>query len=117
MQVRTLGWEDPLGEGMATHSGILAQRIPWTYEPGRLQPVGSQRVGHDQSDLACTIWNAPVQTLTFYLEILDNMGMCLLPVTGFSNKFHHVLMKNFGFQWQYCLFSLSQDGEKIFYPV
>ena len=42
-----LGWEDPLAEGMATHSSILAWRIPWTEEPGRLQSMGLQRVGHD----------------------------------------------------------------------
>ena len=40
-------WEDPLEKEMATHSSILAWRIPWTEEPGRLQPMGSQRVGHD----------------------------------------------------------------------
>ena len=45
--VRSLGWEDPLKEGMAIHSSILAWRIPWTEEPGRLQSMGSQRVGHD----------------------------------------------------------------------
>ena len=43
-QVRALGWEDPLEMGMATHSTTLAWRIPWTEEPGGLQPVGSQRV-------------------------------------------------------------------------
>ena len=42
--VRPLGWEDPLGKGVATHSSILAWRIPWTEEPGVLQPMGSQRV-------------------------------------------------------------------------
>ena len=47
MQVQTLGWEDPLVEGVATHLGILTQRIPRTEETGRLQPMGSQRVGHD----------------------------------------------------------------------
>ena len=47
MQVRSLGQEDPLEEGMATHSSILAWRIPWTEEPDGLQSVGSQRVGHD----------------------------------------------------------------------
>ena len=47
MQVRSLDWEDPLEEGIATHSGILAWIIPWTEEPGRLQFVGSQRVGHN----------------------------------------------------------------------
>ena len=38
--VRSLGWEDPLEEGIATHSSILAWRIPWTEDPGRLQSVG-----------------------------------------------------------------------------
>ena len=46
-QVRSLGWEDPLEKEMAPHSNILAWRIPWTEEPGRLQSMGSQRVGHD----------------------------------------------------------------------
>ena len=45
--VQSLGREDPLEEGMATLSSILAWRIPWTKEPGRLQSMGSQRVGHD----------------------------------------------------------------------
>ena len=45
--VRSLGWEDPLEEGMATQSSILAWRTPWTEGPGRLQPMGPQRVGHD----------------------------------------------------------------------
>ena len=45
--VGDLGWEDPLEEGMATHSSILAWRIPWTEEPGGLQSMGSQTVGHD----------------------------------------------------------------------
>jgi hypothetical protein len=47
MEVQSLSQEDPLEEGMATHSNILAWRIPWTEEPGRLQFIGSQRVGHD----------------------------------------------------------------------
>ena len=41
------GWEDPLEEEMATHSSILAWRIPWKEEPGGLQAAGLQRVGHD----------------------------------------------------------------------
>ena len=45
--VQSLGWEDPLEEGMATHSSILAWRIPWTEEPGGLQSMGSQRVRYD----------------------------------------------------------------------
>ena len=46
-QVWSLGQEDPLEKGMATHSSILAWRVPWTEEPGGLQPVGSQRVRHN----------------------------------------------------------------------
>ena len=42
MWVGSLGWEDPLDEGMATHSSILAWRIPWAEEPGKLQSMGSQ---------------------------------------------------------------------------
>ena len=47
MKIQSLGQEDPLEEGMATHSSILAWRIPWTEEPGEVQFIGSQRVGHD----------------------------------------------------------------------
>jgi len=45
--VRSLGWEDPLEKGMATHSSVLAWRIPWRKKPGGLQSMGSQRVIHD----------------------------------------------------------------------
>ena len=45
--VQSLGWEDPLEEEMAIHPSILAWKIPWTEEPGGLQSMGSQRVGHD----------------------------------------------------------------------
>ena len=45
--VQSLGWEDPLEKEMATHSSTLAWKIPWTEEPGRLQSMGSQRVGDD----------------------------------------------------------------------
>ena len=45
--VRSLGWEDPLEKGMATHSSIVAWRSPWTEEPYGLQSMGSQRGGHD----------------------------------------------------------------------
>ena len=46
-RIQSLGWEDPLEEGMATHSSILAWRTPWTEEPGGLQPMGLLRAGHD----------------------------------------------------------------------
>ena len=52
MWVRSLGREDPLEEKMATHSSVLAWRIPWTEEPSELKSIGSQRFGNDSSDLA-----------------------------------------------------------------
>ena len=45
--VGSLGWENPLEKGMTTHSSILARRISWTQEPGGLQSLGTQRIGHD----------------------------------------------------------------------
>ena len=47
-RVQSLSWENPLEKEMATHSSILAWRIPWTEEPGRLQSMGSQRVRYDR---------------------------------------------------------------------
>ena len=46
-QIQSLGQEDPLEEEMATHSSTLGWKIPWMEEPGRIQSMGSQRVGHD----------------------------------------------------------------------
>ena len=45
--VQSVGWEDPLEKEMVAHSSILAWKIPWTEEPGRVQSMGSQRIGHD----------------------------------------------------------------------
>ena len=64
MHVQALGQEDPLEEEMATHSRILAWRIPWTEEPGGLQSMGWQRVRHELSDLACMHWTLEKWTRT-----------------------------------------------------
>ena len=59
VQVLSLGWEDSLQEEMATHSSIFAWRIPQTQEPGGLQTMGSQRVGHDlvtEHACDCSAW-------------------------------------------------------------
>ena len=56
-QVRSLGREDPLEKDMPTHSSTLAWKIPWMEEPGGLQSMGSQRVGHDSmTSLSLTLW-------------------------------------------------------------
>ena len=68
-QVRSLGQEDSLEKGMATHSSILAWDIPWTEEPGGLQSIGSQRVGHNWSDLA---WSHFGESIWISLPYLRN---------------------------------------------
>ena len=55
--VQSLGWEDPLEKEMATHSSILAWKISWTEEPGGLQSMGSQRVGHDWATNTSILWH------------------------------------------------------------
>ena len=57
-QFQSLGQEDPLENGMATHSSILAWRIPWTEKPAGLQTLGSQRVRHDQATNTCSSGNS-----------------------------------------------------------
>ena len=77
MWARTLGQEALLDEEMATHSNNLAWKISWTEEPGRLQSMGSQRAGHDRSDLAHMLgedgkhilsWKGSAHSLLFYYE-------------------------------------------------
>ena len=58
--VQSLGWEDPLEKEMAAHTNILAQKIPWTEEPGRLQSTESQRVKHDLTTKQPRQTNHPV---------------------------------------------------------
>jgi len=72
MQVRSLGQEDPLEEGMATHSSILAWRIPGTGKAGRLQSVGLQRVGNDWSDVAHTQHARPKWHYCIYCNIYSS---------------------------------------------
>ena len=66
MPVQSLCCEDPLEEGMATHSSILAWRIPWTEEPGRLQFIGPQKSWTQLKDLACTHKIKNVSTTLLY---------------------------------------------------
>ena len=92
LQFQSLGLEDPLEEGMATHSSVLVWRIPWTEKPGRLQSIESQRVRHDWNDLAHT----PTQTSAcqasrfFTIEWVKpvNKGILLLQcvVNGLSSS-------------------------------
>ena len=75
MQVWSLGQEDPLEEGKATHSSILALRIPQTEETSMMQSIGSQRVGHDWSTLAWTMW---VYIFYFLDYLWDEFYFCFI---------------------------------------
>ena len=71
--VRSMDGEELLEEGLATHSNILAWRIPRTEEPGGLQSTGSQRVGHDSSDRVC-MHSLKYLTLITCGDVLDLLG-------------------------------------------
>ena len=65
-RVQFLGRDDPLEEGMGTHCSIIAWRIPWTEEPGRLQSIALQRAGHD--------WNNSIHAHTTVYKIDNQQG-------------------------------------------
>ena len=78
-QVWSLGWEDTLEEGMATHSSILAWRIPWTEEPGGLQSVGSQRVDTPE-------WLTLSLSFLYHPEFTNGCGGAVLMCTASSSS-------------------------------
>ena len=69
--VRSLGWEDPLEKEMASHSSILAWRIPWTEELGGLQSTESQRVGHDLTTKQQFVW----MFLCLFIHLLEDIEL------------------------------------------
>ena len=83
-QVRSLGQEDPLEKGMATHSSTLAWKVPWMEEPGRLQSMGSQRVGHN--------WATSLFFLFYcwqrHTDCCCYCGFLSLFVIEYNEKFH-----------------------------
>ena len=84
-QVWSLGREDPLEEGMATHSSTLAWRIPWTEEPRKLQSMRSQRIGHDKRKI-----NTYILHTTFLVEKFREYHFCIkkkYPVVPYSQWF------------------------------
>ena len=95
-QVWSLGWEDPLEKEMATHSSILAWKIPWTEEPGRLQSMGLQRVGHDWATL---LLRSPIRLkissgflVIFLIFLLSNLYFFVYFMFVFYWVFHHLFL-------------------------
>ena len=82
--VKFLGWEHTLEEGIATHSSILAWRIPWTEEPGGLSLIGWQSVGHNQTDLAHR------QAQLSNLWLVEDSGLSLPSQTQYISLPTHV---------------------------
>ena len=98
MPVWSLVQEDLLEAGMATHSNILAWRIPWTEKPGGLQSMGLQRVRHDWSDLARTHsflckYYAPGAVLSAW-HLLTSLTSFYLPSNPVSRYFYHLYFTN-----------------------
>ena len=79
--VRSLGWEDPLEKEKATHFSTLAWKIPWTEKPGRLQSVGSQRVGHD--------WATSLHFSQSLKELTSHVNQWMLFSSGISCSCTH----------------------------
>ena len=84
-RVQSLGWEDPLEKGMATHSSILTWRIPWTQEPGGLQSMGSQRA--DTTEQLTHTHSASYAWTTFGLSVHAVIGTGLFPPLAVACKF------------------------------
>ena len=102
VQVESLGWDDPLEEGMATHSSILTWRIPRTEEPGGLQSTGSRRARHDWGDLACTQSvedeKTSVAGTSSYLSSIQQDAECCLTTTKERKSIFYVCL----FLWCKC---------------
>ena len=75
--VLSLGQEDPLENGRATYSSILAWEIPWTEEPGGLQSTGSQKVGHDWTCINDNIWHVKIIIYIIILFSIDFLVMLI----------------------------------------
>ena len=75
MQVPSLGWEDPLEKEMATHSSILAWRIPWTEEPGRLQSMGHKEL--DTTEQLTLIINLKLQHFGHLMQTANSLTLML----------------------------------------
>ena len=113
--VQSLSWEDPLEKEMATHSSILAWKIPWTKEPGRLQSLGSQRVGHD--------WATSLHFISLHLYCMSP------PVHPYGTAYSSFsIMSSLTFRLLYrlltlcmipscCCFCCQQVCQTLHYPI
>ena len=97
LQVWSQSWEDPLEEDMATHSSILAWRIPRVEEPGRLWSIGLQRVGRNWSDLAC-------------IHAHRCLCVCVCVFTAFSFVYNHLKQSKGTMSWTFYVYRLRYEN-------
>ena len=111
IRVWSLGQEDPLEKGMATHSSILAWRIPWTEEPGRLQFMGSQRMGQNWA-------NNTLQKEKKIWKVHENRGKMKITephLKAIMDMLVYFLSVFFFFlHWNMCLYGIWQDDCSVF---
>ena len=107
--VQSLDWEDPLEEGMATHSSILAWRLPWTEELGGLQSSGSQRIRYNWSNLACIqiVVNSVIATYCHFLGLIEYVYFIVCSITLEEISGHKNLARTLHRSFHLVLFSLS----------
>ena len=107
--VQSLDWEDPLEEGMATHSSILAWRLPWTEELGGLQSGGSQRIRYNWSNLACIqiVVNSVIATYCHFLGLIEYVYFIVCSITLEEISGHKNLARTLHRSFHLVLFSLS----------
>ena len=107
------GWEDTLEKKMATHSTILACKIPWTEEPGRLQSIGSQRVGHNWATITFTSiqWSFP---LLFSCKSFIVLSLMFRYVTSFWVNFYIRCKIRVQFHVLFCMWISNFSNNKNF---
>ena len=128
--VQSLGQEDPLEKGMATHSRIFVWRISWTEEPGRLPSMGLQRVGHNWTHFLkvwpkfisnlITLWSDTTERLNWTKLMVREWGICSaysfkLVETCFMALYMDRLYKHFECAWEECSFLILITGYGTFY--
>ena len=113
-QVWSLGWQDPLEKGIASHSSILSWRIPWTEKPGKLEYTGSQRLRHDWATNTFTCFSLSRSSHPFGPQVASNFCFQLHFQSGGSMKFVvlRLLLPGVTFL-RGCLWPLHRPGGSV----
>jgi len=114
-QVQSLGREDPLEKEMATHCSILAWRIPWAEEPGRLQSMGCHRLYRSIGIVSCGNYGLP-KSQTWLSDYATTKNMCINESLCYTPETNIILQMNYPSTLKTCWFLFSKEGLKNFSP-